>query len=254
MRRPFIAANWKMHKTCQQADRFLNDFLPRISDIKDVDVAISPPYTALSTVSKKIETNSVLLCAQNMHYKKEGAFTGEVSPLMIKEVGCEYVIVGHSERREFFCESDQIVNEKIRIALENGLHPIVCVGETQQQREKGRTKNVLTKQTRIGLKDLDRQQAKKITVAYEPIWAIGTGESASPSDARDGCSFVRSQLEKLFGNEVSETIRIQYGGSIKPHNTVELLNQEDIDGGLVGSASLKPDSFSKIIQKTSQLS
>ncbi|MFZ5597158.1 MAG: triose-phosphate isomerase [Bacillota bacterium] len=246
MRKPFIAGNWKMFKTVGEAVSFAEGLkaaeLPR-----DCRVLICPPFTALYPVSRVLEGSGIELGAQNMHPSKEGAFTGEVSPVMLKEAGCRYVILGHSERRQYFGETDKIVNEKVLSALENGLLPIVCVGEVLSQREAGRTEKVVEGQIRGSLAGIGAEQAKEITVAYEPVWAIGTGRTASAEDAQQVNGLIRGLLGEMFGREAAGQISILYGGSVKPDNTAGLMGQPDIDGALVGGASLDIKSFTAII-------
>jgi triosephosphate isomerase len=249
MRIPFIAGNWKMHKTPEESIKLakeIDDFLKNNEDI-EVDVLICPPFTSLYAISKEIKNPKIQLGAQNMSYEEEGAFTGEISPLMLKEMNVKYVILGHSERRQLFGEKDEEINKKIKKALEQDLKPILCVGETLEERESGKEKEKVKKQITEDLKDVDKEKASLITIAYEPIWAIGTGKTASSNDANDMIKYIRSILKEIYGMDVSEKIRIQYGGSVKPHNINELMNKSDIDGALVGGASLKSKDFNEII-------
>lgn len=253
MRKPIIAANWKMHKTPSETERFLGEFLEMIGNIKDVEIVLATPFTGLEIARGKSKDTKLKLCGQNVHYEKEGAFTGEISPPMLKEMECEYVIVGHSERRELFGEDDQLINRKLRAVLAHDMKPILCIGETEKQRSNGNTEKVLSKQLENGLEGLSGDQARKTIIAYEPIWAIGTGESARPEDAESGCKFAREKVKDLFDSETAKEVRLQYGGSIKPHNAEELMSQPDLDGGLIGSASLEPESFYKIIETTERI-
>jgi triosephosphate isomerase len=244
MRRPFIAANWKMNKTAPEAVDFVQSFLPLVKDVNDAEIVIAPPFTALHAVSSKIKGTNVALSAQNVYYEEKGAFTGEVSPVMLKDAGCEYVIIGHSERRQYFYESDEIVNKKIKSAQKNGLKAIFCIGETLSQREGGKTFDVLNSQIEKGLKEID---ASGIVAAYEPVWAIGTGKTATPDQAQEAHLHIRSRLMNLVG-EAADKIRILYGGSVTPENVDSLMACPDVDGALVGGASLKPDSFERIVR------
>lgn len=253
MRTPIIASNWKLHKTRKESREFLNQFREKVKYISETEMALAPAYTSLGVVSNGLEGTGIKLCAQNVYFESEGAFTGEVSPEMLAEIGTDYVIVGHSERRQIFGETDGMINKKISAVFEQGMKPILCIGETGDQREQGKTESVLQNQLRNDLRGLDPEQVSEMVVAYEPIWAIGTGESASPADAQAGCKFAREQIKKIVNKDTGEKVRLQYGGSIKPHNAGELMSQPDIDGGLVGSASLDPDSFAEIISITEEL-
>ena len=253
MRTPYIASNWKMHKTREEARNFLKSFKEMVSDISNVEIGIGPTYTSLDVVSNSLEGTAIKTVAQNMYHEPEGAYTGEIAPGMLTEIDCDHVIIGHSERRNIFKEDDELINKKLKAVYENGMTPILCIGESQVQRNRGETKDVLRNQLKMDLEGLDHNQVSKLVIAYEPIWAIGTGESASPEDAQEGCSFVRDEIKKTFDKETATNVRIQYGGSIKPHNAKKLMSQPDIDGGLVGSASLKPQSFSEIIHITEDL-
>jgi triosephosphate isomerase len=215
-------------------------------------VVLCPPYTALSDVRELLIDTDIQLGAQDLHWEDEGAFTGEVSGKMLKDAGCQFVIIGHSERRQFFGESNETVNKKIPAALKNNLTPIICVGENLTEREKDETFKVLTAHVENGLKGLRAEEAARIIIAYEPVWAIGTGKTATPKQAQEAHNFIRRLLEKMYGREISENIRIQYGGSVKPENAFELVSQPDIDGALVGGASLSLESFTQIIKKASE--
>ena len=249
MRRlPFIAGNWKMNKTVGEALDLIRELKADISRVKTVEVAVAPPFTALHAVHKELEGSPIHLAAQNLYWEEKGAFTGEVSPLMLKEVGCHYVIIGHSERRQFFGETDETVNRRIKAALAQGLKVIFCMGETLKEREEGKTFSVIERQVEGGLKGLGDQEMENMVIAYEPVWAIGTGKTATPEQAEEVHRFIRGKLAKLYSREVSEEIRIQYGGSVTPENIKGLMNQPNIDGALVGGASLKAESFSKIVR------
>ncbi len=248
MRKKILAANWKMNLTHSEAEAYFDTFLSEIGQIDDIEVVIIPPFTAIpALVSASERMPAIRIGAQNMHWEKSGAFTGEVSATMLRALYVKYVIVGHSERRTLFGETDEIVNRKVRAALDAGLRPIFCLGEALQERDSGQVEEVLGRQMRKGLEGVARKDVPEIVVAYEPIWAIGTGRSASPAEAEQVHAFIRSILSELFGTPTAERIRIQYGGSVKPENAEELMRQKNIDGGLVGGASLDPRSFARII-------
>jgi triosephosphate isomerase len=247
MRRAFIAANWKMHKRVAEATAFASDLLPRIEAGGEVDIAVAPPFTALAELGKALAGSRVALAAQNVHDMAGGAFTGEIAAEMLVELGCRYAIVGHSERRQFFDETDSFIARKARSLLDAGIVPIVCVGETVQQREAGETESVVEAQLRESLATVQASESATLVVAYEPVWAIGTGRGATPEMAQAVHAFTRAVLHDLFGT-AADAIRIQYGGSVKPDNAGELLAQADIDGALVGGASLEAGSFAAIIQ------
>ncbi len=232
-----------MHMTVPEARAFLDGFLPQIKETSDVEALIAPPFTALQAVAEGIRGTGVLLGAQNVFWEEKGAFTGEIAPAMLKDVGCDYAIIGHSERRQYFGETDETVNKRIKAALGAGLKVILCIGELLEEREAGRTNDVLKTQLTGGLKDI---AINNIVVAYEPVWAIGTGKTATPEMAQEAHAFIRSVLRDLYGDK-ADAVRIQYGGSVKPENVVELMSCEDVDGALVGGASLKPDSFAKLV-------
>ena len=246
MRTPFIAGNWKMFKTTKEAKKFADEF-KKIYKTSDVRVAIAAPYTQLEALVKAFKGTGIGVGAQNMHWEDEGAFTGEISAPMLKEIGVDYCVIGHSERRQYFKETDATVNKKLKKALSVGILPILCVGESLKTREAKEQNAFVEKQIVADFKGISAEDAKKITVAYEPIWAIGTGKTATPKQAQQMCAHIRKVLKKLYGMEVSEEITIQYGGSVKPTNASELMNQEDIDGALVGGASLKPADFLEIV-------
>jgi len=245
-----IAANWKMNKTINEAVSFISEFKKLIKDIKNAEIVICPPFTSLQAVSKELKNSNIKLGAQNMHFENAGAFTGEISPLMLKEIGCEYVILGHSERREFFNETDDLINKKVAAALKNGLKPILCVGETAEQRQHGKTEDVIEDQIIKCLKGVDK--IKDVAIAYEPVWAISRGnpnqKAATKADAEDAHLFIRKLLEGMYDENAAKNTRIIYGGSMKPENAKELLAMPDIDGGLVGNASLNAKSFAEIVK------
>lgn len=253
-RKIIIAGNWKMHKTNSEALQLANQIRIKTTDITRTGMIICPPFTALAPVYDVIKDTNIGLGAQNMYWEKEGAFTGEISPGMLKSAGASYVIIGHSERRQYFGETDTTVNKKLKTALDNGLKPIVCVGESLHDREENMTTNVVTLQVELGLEGLTAEQMKRVIIAYEPIWAIGTGKTASPEQAQEVHILIRNILRRLFGEGVAEEIILQYGGSVKPENAETLLRQKDIDGALVGGACLKADSFSDIIHIAEELS
>lgn len=247
MRKPIIAGNWKMHKTIAEAVTLVSDIVRGLGVARVAEVVLCPPFTALAKVREAIAGSPVGLGAQNMHWEPEGAFTGEISPFMLKELGCVYVILGHSERRLYFQELDDVVNRKTKAALGHDLHPIVCIGETLDQRESGATEDVVNRQVRGSLAGLSPLELGEVILAYEPVWAIGTGETAAPEEAQRVHAFIRSIVEDLGGKEVAEKIRVQYGGSVKPGNAAELFAKPDIDGGLIGGASLDARAFADIV-------
>lgn len=244
MRRPFIAANWKMNKTIGETLSFLEEFIPLVKDVSDVEILIAPPFTSLFVASEKLKNTSILIGGQNVFYEEKGAYTGEISPLMLKDAGCSYVIIGHSERRQYFNETDEIINKKILAAKRNNLRVVLCIGETLEERHVGKTFDVLDGQIEKGLKDASPED---IVIAYEPVWAIGTGKTATTWQAQEAHRFIRERLSSLYG-KISEEIRIIYGGSVSPENIKSLMDCEDVDGALVGGASLKAESFSKIVK------
>ncbi|WP_457568716.1 triose-phosphate isomerase [Desulfurobacterium sp.] len=246
MRKPLIAGNWKMNKTVSESVEFAREFVGKVSDVNDRDILICPPFTSLYAMREIFKDTGVKLGAQNMYYKDSGAYTGEISPLMLKDVGCDYVILGHSERRHIFGEDDNLINEKVVAAVSHGLIPILCVGELLEDREAGKTFDVVGNQLERGLKGISSKD--NFVVAYEPVWAIGTGKTATPELAEEVHSFLREKLASLFGKEKAETVRILYGGSVKPENVNGLMAMKNIDGALVGGASLKVDSFVKIVK------
>lgn len=248
MRKTIIAGNWKMNKTNNETIKILTELKEEVKEVKNkITIIVGVPFTSLSDAVKTVKGSNIKIAAQNFYPKESGAYTGEVSPLMLKDIGVEYVILGHSERREYFKESNTFINEKIKCALANNLTPIFCIGEKLEDREAGKTNQVNEEQIMEGLANLQAAEAKKIIIAYEPVWAIGTGKTATPEIAENTHKEIRNVLKKLFGN-ISEEIVIQYGGSMKPSNAKELLSQENIDGGLVGGASLNAKDFAAIVK------
>jgi triosephosphate isomerase (TIM) len=247
-RLPLIAGNWKMHKTGDEAVQTAKRLTQLVAGVSDVEVMIAPPFTALFQVAKEISGSSrIALGAQNMHWEPQGAFTGEIAPAMLKAAGCLYVIIGHSERRQFFGETDQTVNRKIRAAITFGLRPVLCIGETEAEREAGQTFSILDKQIQNGLDNFVLQDLKSLVVAYEPVWAIGTGKTATKEQAQEVHAYVRRQLAERVDAALAEQLRILYGGSVKPSNINELMAMQDVDGALVGGASLDPETFSQLV-------
>jgi triosephosphate isomerase len=247
-RRPLIAGNWKMFKTCSEAVETAESLVKFVSTCVDVDIMIAPPFTALSQVSEVVKGTCVSLGAQNLFWEAEGAYTGEISPGMLVSTGCRYVIIGHSERRQYFGETDESVNRKIRSAVNSGLIPVMCVGESEQERESKETFSVLDKQVKKGLESFSDDDLKTLVMAYEPVWAIGTGKTATAEQAQEVHEFLRTMVEKKFGNVLAKSMRILYGGSVKPNNIAELMAMPDLDGALVGGASLDAETFSKIVK------
>ena len=253
MRSIMIAGNWKMYKSNSEAKELVEGLINNTKEIVKTKMIVCPPYTALALASDLAKGSGIQVGAQNMYWEEQGAFTGEISTEMIKSTGATFVIIGHSERRQFFGETDETVNKKLIAALQSELNPIVCIGESLEERESGVTNDVVGNQVEKALSGIDSESMKKIILAYEPIWAIGTGKTATPQQAQDVHKFIRSVLVKLYNNEVADEIVIQYGGSVKPDNASELLSQPDIDGALVGGACLKADSFSAIINAAENL-
>ena len=245
-RKAIIAGNWKMNKTPKEAKELLNAITPLVKDA-GCEVIACVPYVDLATALEATEGTNVKIGAENCHWAESGAFTGEISTGMLKEMGVEYVVLGHSERRQYFGETDETVNKKIKAAFENGLKPIVCVGETLEEREAGKTVEKITKQTELALEGLTKEQVENTIIAYEPIWAIGTGKTATSEDANNSIKEIRNKIAEIYGQEVANGVIIQYGGSVKSTNAKELFSMSDIDGGLVGGASLKAEEFSKIV-------
>ena len=246
MNKKVIAGNWKMNKTPVESIEYMNKFIPLVKDSEE-EIIICAPYIDLAFLVELTKNTNIKIGAQNMHYEETGAYTGEVSAKMLKAIGVEYVIIGHSERRQYYNETDESVNKKIKAAFANELSPIVCVGETLSEREAGKTEQIITDQTRKALEGLSCEQVEKVIVAYEPIWAIGTGKTATAEDANNSIISIRKEIEKNYGQEVANKVAIQYGGSVKSTNANELFNCSDINGGLVGGASLNPEEFSKIV-------
>jgi triosephosphate isomerase len=249
MRRKTIAGNWKMNKNVDESALLINELKERLEDVADrIEVILCPPFTSLGIGIQLLRRSRLRLGAQNMHFEDDGAFTGEVSGRMLKSIGCEYVIVGHSERRTYFHESDEIINRKIKKALAVGLKPIVCVGETLNEREQGLTEVVVSKQVKGVLEGISLLELRQLLIAYEPVWAIGTGKNATPQQANEVHSLVRGLISKMYERSAADGLIIQYGGSVKPENAPDLLGQPDIDGALVGGAALQADSFAKIVK------
>ena len=246
MRRNVIAGNWKMNMLPNEAIDYIQAFEPLVKDA-DAEVILCVPYTDLFYCLMNAQGTNIKIGAQNMHFAETGAYTGEVSAKMLKSIGVEYVIIGHSERRQYYNETDETVNKKLKAAFENELKPIVCVGESLEEREAGKTEEIITSQTKLALEGLTENQVKATIIAYEPIWAIGTGKTATSEDANNSIKAIRAEVKRIYGEEVAEEVIIQYGGSVKSSNAKELFSTSDIDGGLVGGASLKPDEFSKIV-------
>lgn len=247
-RKPLIAGNWKMFKTGPEALETADRLVKLLSTTMDVDVMIAPPFTALALVSDLLKKTRISLGAQNLFWEAEGAYTGEISASMLVSAGCRYVIVGHSERRQYFGETDETVNQKIKAVVTNDLIPVMCVGESETERESKETFSVLDRQVQKGLKGFSADEMETLVMAYEPVWAIGTGKTATADQAQEVHLFLREMLEKKFGNNLAKSIRILYGGSVKPDNITELMTMPDIDGALIGGASLEPETFSKIVR------
>jgi len=247
MRKPIIAGNWKMHKIPSQTVSLINELKPLVKDAQ-VEVVVCPPFVCLPAAKEALSGSNIKLGAQNMHWEEQGAFTGEVAPGMLKELDVEYVIIGHSERRQYFGETDEMVNKKVLSAVAHNLIPIICVGETLEQREQGITEEVVDKQTRAALEGLNADVAHRVVIAYEPIWAIGTGKTASSNDANEVIGYIRKVVGEVLGSQAAQQMRILYGGSVKPENAAELMGMPEIDGALVGGASLKAQDFAKIVK------
>ena len=253
MRKPIIAGNWKMNDTAEESIALSNGIKRGLFDIDNVEIVLCPPFTSLNDVKDVTLDTNIMLGGQNMHWEAFGAFTGEVSAKMLKALGCRYVIIGHSERRAYFGETNETVNKKVKTAIIEGLCPIMCVGEKLEERESGKTFDVVSIHVEKGLLNVDKKEVSNMVIAYEPVWAIGTGKNASADQAEEVHKFIRGLLAKKYGKEISETIRIQYGGSVKPDNIESLISEKDIDGALVGGASLKEESFIDIVKKASQV-
>ena len=245
MRKPIIAGNWKMHKTIAEALEFVNDVKDRVKS-NEVEAVICAPFTLLKDLKEATKGTNIKIGAQNMHFEEMGAFTGEISPLMLKELDMDYVVIGHSERRQYFNESNETVNKKVLKALEVGIDPILCVGETLEEREAGNTKNICKVQVEKALENISKEDLAKVVIAYEPIWAIGTGKTATSEDANDVIAYIREVIANLYG-ELASDVRIQYGGSVKPSNITEIMSQSDIDGALVGGASLQANDYIELV-------
>jgi len=250
MRKPIIAGNWKMNKTITEAIELVNGLKRNLYKIEDVDIVVCPPFTALSETAEITADSNIKLGAQDLFWEEKGAFTGEISAAMLKDAGAEYVIIGHSERRQYFNETNASVNKKLKKALSSGLIPIMCVGERLEEREANKTFQVVEDHVVNGLKDISEKDAVKIIIAYEPVWAIGTGKNATPGQAEEVHKFIRGILAKLYSKDTASSVRIQYGGSVTPDNIASLMAEPDLDGALVGGSSLKVDSFTDIIRKT----
>ena len=248
MRRKVIAGNWKMNNDISATISLITEIKKGVNDQTKAVVIVCPPFTSLETTQTLLKDSQIKYGAQNMYFEESGAFTGEISPLMLKSVGCEYVILGHSERRTIFHETDSIINKKIKTAVKHNLKPIFCIGETLEEREKGITFEVCERQVRQGLEGLSESELSNLIIAYEPVWAIGTGKTATSQQAEEVHLFIRNLVAKLFSKNLADNLVIQYGGSVKPENAKELLSQPDVDGALVGGACLKADSFLKIIE------
>jgi triosephosphate isomerase len=246
-RKPIIAGNWKMNKTSTEARDLASKLIPLVSGVKDRDIVLAPPFTSIPAVAETIKGTNMALSAQDLFWEEKGAFTGEISAEMLLDLGCKYVIIGHSERRQFFGETEETVNRKVRQALNKGLLPIVCVGELLSEREAGKANEVIERQVVGGLKGVTSAEMQKIVIAYEPVWAIGTGKTATPDQANEIHAFIRQKIKSMYNGDVAGSLRIQYGGSVTPENVSTLMAKPDIDGALVGGASLKPESFAALV-------
>ncbi|MBF8981951.1 triose-phosphate isomerase [Lutibacter sp. B2] len=246
MRMPIIAGNWKMHKTMEEAVEFVNAIKEPVKGT-DVEVVICAPATLLQSLKEATKDTNIKISAQNMHWEEQGAFTGEISPMMLNDIGVDYCVIGHSERRQYFNETNETVNKKVVSALKHNIKPILCVGETLEQRENEETYKVIKEQVVKGLENVDSSEMEKVVIAYEPIWAIGTGKTATAEQANEVIYQIRETIKELYGEEVYDQVRIQYGGSVKPNNVEEIMNQEDIDGALVGGASLQANDFVELV-------
>jgi triosephosphate isomerase len=247
-RRPIIAGNWKMNKTATEARDLATNLIPLVAGVKDRDIVLAPPFTALQTVGEAIKGTDLALSAQDLFWEDKGAFTGEISAEMLLDLGCKYVIIGHSERRQYFGETDGTVNKKLRQALNKGLLPIVCIGEILAEREAGKANEVIERQLLGALTGVTAGEMQKVVIAYEPVWAIGTGKTATPEQAEEMHAFIRVMVRTMYGSDVAGALRIQYGGSVTPENVSSLMAMPDIDGALVGGASLKPESFAALVK------
>ena len=247
MRKPIIAGNWKMNKTPEEAAELVRELVPLVADA-EAEVVVCPPFVCLDAVRKEAAGSNIKLGAQNVHFEKSGAYTGEVSADMLLAMGVEYVIIGHSERRQYFGETDCTVNKRAKAALAAGLKPIICVGESLEEREKGVTNELVGMQTKLALQGIPAEEVDKVVIAYEPIWAIGTGKTATAAEANETIGAIHKAIAQVYGEEVASKVRIQYGGSMNPKNASELMAQSEIDGGLIGGASLKAEDFSKVVK------
>ena len=247
MRKPIIAGNWKMNKTPEEAAELVRELVPLVA-VAEAEVVVCPPFVCLDAVRKEAAGSNIKLGAQNVHFEKNGAYTGEVSADMLLAMGVEYVIIGHSERRQYFGETDCTVNKRAKAALAAGLKPIICVGESLEEREKGVTNELVGMQTKLALQGIPAEEMDKVVIAYEPIWAIGTGKTATAAEANETIGAIRKAIAQVYGEEVASKVRIQYGGSMNPKNASELMAQSEIDGGLIGGASLKAEDFSKVVK------
>ena len=250
MRTPIIAGNWKLNKTIPEAVALTTELKDLVADSTGVEIVVAPPFTALDAVNKVIQDSNIQLAAQDVYSEDSGAFTGEVSASMLKDAGCDYVIIGHSERRQFFNETNESVNQKVKAALSHDLKPIICVGEQLDDREAGRTEHIIQDHVTGGIANFSADELLSCVVAYEPVWAIGTGKTATPDQAQEVHSFIRALLKEEYSDEIASQVRIQYGGSVKPENAAELMAQPDVDGALVGGASLQAESFAQIVKNS----
>jgi len=250
MRIPFIAGNWKMYKTVVDAVKYVKEFRGMVKDIEDVEIVLAPTFTALHAAAEAARNSNIGIAGQNLHWEREGAFTGEISGAMVREAGAEYVIIGHSERRTYFGETDATVNRRTAAAFVHGLTPIVCIGETLDQRERNETFEVLDRQIKLGFENITGEQLGQLVVAYEPVWAIGTGRNATPAQAGEAHAHIRKRLKQWFGNDAADACHVIYGGSVKPDNIRDLVAQPDVDGALVGGASLDVKSFFEIVSRS----
>ncbi len=247
-RTPLVAANWKMHKTLRDTVAFVESLQEQTGPCEDREVVIAPPFTALAAARQALTRQGFKLSAQNCHWEEKGAFTGEIAPVMLKDAGCDYVIVGHSERRHIFGETDEVIRKKTAAVFKAGMLPIVCAGEVLEEREAGKTFDVIGAQVTKALKGLSSREAEKLVIAYEPVWAIGTGKTATPGQAQEVHAFIRQRIESLYDKGIANSIRILYGGSVKPDNVDALMSEPDIDGALVGGASLEVASFKRLVE------
>lgn len=252
MRRVIIAGNWKMNKTIPEAIELVNGLMRELADIENIDIVVAPPFTALSEISDMLVGSNIALGAQDVHWEEKGAFTGEISPSMLKDAGVKYVIIGHSERRALFGETNDKVNKKLKAAIGAGLSPIMCVGENLTERESGKAFEVVKEHVEKGLAGIPKEDILKVVIAYEPVWAIGTGKNATPEQAEEIHQYIRELLGSLYDERAAENVRIQYGGSVNPENIRDLINQENIDGALVGGASLKMEQFVPIVRESAK--